>query len=189
MHHSLKEWKKELDKALRQTYYSPICDFCHNELIMGHDEAEIVLFEPKEVEHEVTDIVLDDQTHQIISTKKRIEKCIESSDPYKDIFKFKCPVCGHIIEITRKELYERRCSYYGDNNIRFTFDDIETKAAREFIKKHNHHEEFIKRGKMDFSTLGMQFTYEITPGGIGDAVSIKCNHCHESEDITNSDNW
>lgn len=189
MHHSLKEWKKELDKALRQTYYSPTCDFCHNELIMSYDEAEIVLFEPKEVEHEVTDIVLDAETHKITGTKKRIEKRIESSDPSKDIFKFKCPVCGHIIEITRSELYDHRCSYYGDNNIRFELDDVETKAAREFIKKHNHHAEFRKQGKMGFSTLGMQFTYEIIPGGLGNEVIIKCNHCHESEDITNSDNW
>ena len=65
----------------------------------------------------------------------------------------------------------------------------ETKRAREFIKKHDHSEEFKAAGKMGFSTLGMQFTYTITPGGFGPLVSIKCNHCGESEDITDSDNW
>ena len=62
MHNSLKEWKKELDNALRKIHFSPICDFCHNELIISYDEADIVLFEPKEVEHEVTDIVFDNIT-------------------------------------------------------------------------------------------------------------------------------
>lgn len=189
MHNSLKEWKKELDESLRQIYYSPICDFCHNELIMSYDEAEIVLFEPKKVEREVPNFVLDEQTNKITDNKKRIEKWIESSDPDKDIFKFRCPVCGHTIEISRKELNERRCSYYGDNNIRFVLDAVETKAARGFINKHNHREEFRNQDKIDFSTIGMQFTYEIISGYLGNSVIIKCNYCGEKEDITNSDNW
>lgn len=188
MHHSLKEWKKELDNSLRKIYFSPICDFCHNELIMSYDKAEIVLFEPKEVEHEVTDIVLDSrQPHKITDTKKRIEKCIESSDTNKDIFKFKCPVCGHIIEITREELFKLHVSYYGDNNIRFELDEVETERARKFKKKHNHTAEIKAQENLDFTPIGQQFTYEITPGYLGISVIIRCNHCGEKENITNSD--
>ena len=187
MHNALKEWKKELDNVLRKIYFSPICDFCHNELIMSYDEADIVLFEPKEVEHEVTDIVFDNITHKIIDTKKRIEKCIKSSDTNKDIFKFKCPVCGHIIEITREELIKLRVSYYGDNNMRFELDEAETERARKFKEKHDHTTEI--KENLDFTPIGQQFTYEITPGYLGMSVIIRCNHCGEKENITNSDSW
>ena len=183
MHHSLKEWKAELNKAIRTTYYHPTCDFCHNELIMSADEAEVILFEPKEVEREYW--VMGDPSH-----KKYTKKELESSDPYKDIFKFKCPVCGHIIEITRKELKDLHCSYYGDNNFRFELDDKETEEARKFMAEHNHSEELRKKkGNPFFSTLGQQFSFEFIPGGLGDEVVIKCNHCKETKDITNIDNW
>lgn len=188
MHNEMVEWRNQIDRALRQRYYNPICDFCHNEIIMSYNEAEIVLFEPKEVEYERYIYEHNEQgkvkSMRVVKTK---EMC--SSDPDKDIFKFKCPCCGHIIEITRKEAQERMCSYYGDNNIRFILDDFETERARKFKEKHNHSAEFRAQGKLAFSTLGQQFTYEITPGGLGKTVVIKCNHCGESEDITNINNW
>jgi len=188
MHNEMVEWRRQLDKALRQRYYNPICDFCHNEIIMSHDEAEIVLFEPKEVEYERYNIVRDlEGNAKLLKPVK--EKEVRSSDPEKDIFKFKCPYCGHIIELTRKEAQERMCSYYGDNNIRFTLDEVETERARKFKEKHDHSAEFRAQGKLAFSTLGQQFTYEIIPGGLGNSVIIKCNHCGETEDITNTENW
>jgi len=188
MHHTLKVWKEELDKALAKFYYTPTCDFCHNKLFMSLDEAEIVLFEPKEVECEHYEFERDDEGN-VKSAKIVKAKEVRSSDPNKDIFKFKCPYCGHIQEITRKELYDLRVSYYGDNNIRFALDDVETERALAFMKKHAHKEELKSQGKLAFTTLGQQFTYEFTPGGLGSGVVIKCNICGESENITNIDNW
>ena len=187
MRHSLKYWKEELDKALRTTYYHPTCDFCHNELIMSHDQMEIVLFEPKEVEYEAIEFERVDNTLREKTVKR---KEMRSSDPKKDIFRFKCPVCGHICEITREEMNNLRCSYYGDNNMRFELDEVETKAAEDFMKEHNHTSELIaKKGNPFFSTLGQQFSFEFIPGGLGNGVVITCNYCKESKDITNTDNW
>lgn len=188
MHNNMDEWRRQLDKALRQRYYNPICDFCHNEIIMSYDEAEIVLFEPKEVEYEHYEVERNEQG-EVKSMKPVMAKEVRSSDPEKDIFKFKCPYCGHIIVLTRKEAQERMCSYYGDNNIRFTLDEVETERARKFIEKHDHIDEFIEQGKLAFSTMGQQFTYEIIPGGLGNSIIIKCNQCGESEEITNTENW
>jgi RNase P subunit RPR2 len=116
-----------------------------------------------------------------------IEK--KSQKSQDDILSYKCPICGKINKITRDELYEFVCSYFGDKNIRFTLDEKETKDAKEFIKEHNHKEEFLSQRKMGFSTLGQQFSYIITPGGLGNSVEIRCNHCHKTKDITNTDNW
>lgn len=182
MRKSLNEWRQELAKALRNIYYTPTCDFCKEVLFMSLDEAEIVLFEPHEEEYVYWEGGFCDKC-------KKIGKHIVSSNPQKDIFKFKCPKCGHIISLTRKELDDLKCSYYGDNNIRFTLDEVETNRARKFKNEHNHNEDFKKEGKLAFTALGQQFTYEITPGGLGDCVVIKCNQCKDSEDITNIDNW
>ena len=51
-------------------------------------------------------------------------------------------------------------------NIEFKLNETETQRAIDFIEKHNHRDEFIKQGKLAFSTLGQQFTYIITPGGL-----------------------
>lgn len=75
------------------------------------------------------------------------------------------------------------------DNLKFDLNNVETERAVSFIEKHNHHEEFIKEGRLAFSTLGMQFTYMITPGGLGNSVQIKCNHCGAQEDITDISNW
>ena len=103
---------------------------------------------------------------------------------------WKCPVCGHVnIENTNKDIWKKRCEMDGSVNQRFELTDNETKAAKEFRKLHNHKEDFKKQDKIAFSTLGMQFTYEITPGGLGNEVVIKCNECGETKDITDSENW
>ena len=189
MHRPLKEWKAELDKALRTIYYHPTCEFCKQELIFSKDEFDIEMFHPRTVEHEEYEIVIDDNTGDITRNEKKIIKRLESSDPDKDIITVKCPNCGHICHYTRAELRNLQCNYYGDNNIRFTLDDKETQEALDFMKKHDHSEEFLKQGKLGFSTLGQQFTYIITPGGLGSGISIKCNQCHEIKDITNTENW
>lgn len=71
----------------------------------------------------------------------------------------------------------------------FRLDDIESERANAFIEKHNHREDFKRENKIAFSALGHQFTYEITPGGLGNLVSIKCNYCGETEELTNTANW
>ena len=103
---------------------------------------------------------------------------------------WKCPVCGHInIENRDKDLWKQRCEIDGGTNQRFELTDNESKAAAKFREEHSHKEDFKKEGKVAFSALGMQFTYEITPGGLGNAVIIKCNKCGEAKDITDSENW
>ena len=71
----------------------------------------------------------------------------------------------------------------------FKLTEKETQAAKDFIKEHTHTEEFKAAGKMGFSTLGAQFTYHITPGGLGGCIVIECNHCKKFKDITDIDCW
>jgi hypothetical protein len=102
-----------------------------------------------------------------------------------DEYAWKCPICGHPNTGKNKDL--QPCYQNGKTNIVFELTNNETKAAIEFKNTHRHKEEFAKQGKIFFSAMGHQFTYEITPGGIGHCLSIKCNECGETKDIT--DNW
>ena len=185
---TFKEHKEFLQSVLHKRYYTPTCEHCKNKLFISIDEMDKVLFEPKVVEIERIIIDINDETKE---RKVRTEpyKQIVSSDINKDIYEFTCPVCGEHIEITYDDLIETVCSFYGDNNKRFELDDVETQSAKDFIKEHDHSEEFKKMGKFCFSTLGQQFTYKITPGGLGNSVEITCNHCKEHKSITNIDNW
>ena len=185
---TFKEHKEFLQSVLHKRYYTPTCEHCKNKLFISIDEMDKVLFEPKVVETERIIIDINDETKE---RKVRTEPYIQivSSDINKDIYEFKCPVCGEHIEITYDDLIETVCSFYGDNNKRFELDDVETQSAKDFIKEHDHSEEFRKIGKFCFSTLGQQFTYKITPGGLGNSVEIICNHCKEHKSITNIDNW
>lgn len=185
---TFKEHKEFLQSVLHKRYYTPTCEHCKNKLFISIDEMDKVLFEPKVVETERIIIDINDETKE---RKVRTEpyKQIVSSDINKDIYEFTCPVCGEHIEITYDDLIETVCSFYGDNNKRFELDDVETQSAKDFIKEHDHSEEFKKMGKFCFSTLGQQFTYKITPGGLGNSIEIICNHCKEHKSITNIDNW
>lgn len=185
---TFKEHKDFLQSTLYKRYYTPICEHCKNKLFISMDEMNKVLFEPKEIETERIVIELNEETHK--SKAKTVPyKQIVSSDINKDFYEFICPVCGELQKITYEDLIETVCSFYGDNNMRFELDEVETSRAKEFIKEHNHIEEFRKMGKFGFSTLGQQFTYKITPGGLGNSTEIICNHCKEQKGITNIDNW
>jgi len=116
-----------------------------------------------------------------------LEKKEQSSKD--DILSYKCPICGTKNKITRDDQYEVSCNYFGDKNIRFALDDLESFDARKFIKEHDHKDEFIKQNKIMFTAIGQQFTYSITPSTLGDTVSIRCNYCGKEKDITNTDNW
>lgn len=185
---TFKEHKEFLQSVLHDRFYTPTCDNCKNKLFISREEMNKVLFEPKEVETERIIIDVNDKTKErkVITEPNKL---IVSSDINKDIYEFTCPVCGKLHKITFEDLIETVCSFYGDNNKRFELDDVETARAKEFIKEHKHFDEFRKTGKFGFSTLGQQFTYEITPGGLGNSVEIICNHCKEHKNITNTDNW
>lgn len=185
---TFKEHKDFLQSTLYKRYYTPTCEHCKNKLFISMDEMNKVLFEPKEIETERIIIELNEETHE--SKAKTVPyKQIVSSDINKDFYEFTCPVCGELQKITYEDLIETVCSFYGDNNMRFELDEVETSRAKEFIKEHNHIEEFRKMGKFGFSTLGQQFTYKITPGGLGNSTEIICNYCKEQKGITNIDNW
>ena len=66
----------------------------------------------------------------------------------------------------------------------FKLTEKETEACDMFIKKH-------KSCCQDrpFSTLGMQFSYIICPGGLGHTVEIVCNECEEKENVTSISDW
>jgi Fe2+ or Zn2+ uptake regulation protein len=181
----LNNWKEELNKDLHRRHFKPVCEFCHVESLLSREEFDIQLYNPTEKETEVK--VWDTEVHKFVKTY--IRKDLVSADPDKDTFTFKCPQCGHICTYTREQMEDYICSYYGDNNIRFELDEVETNNAKEFINEHKHIGEFEKKGKKFFSTLGQQFTYEITPGGLGSSVIIKCNQCGKTKDITNTENW
>lgn len=102
---------------------------------------------------------------------------------------WKCCNCGHVNTEKSMDLWSKHCNEYGKNNITFELDDVETERARAFIEKHDHSEEIKARGKGDISAVGEQFSYIMTPSGLGDRIAIRCNYCGETEDITNVDNW
>jgi len=66
----------------------------------------------------------------------------------------------------------------------FEIQDVEWERCKAFMEEHKE-----CCGDKPFSTLGMQFSYEITPGGFGNLVSIKCNACGDSKDVTDTSNW
>lgn len=109
----------------------------------------------------------------------------KQQDVYKDI---KCCYCGHVWDEPVKDMYKKHCNPDGKQTKIFELTEEETKRAKAFQDKHTHHQEFKSQGKLSFTTLGHQFTYMITPG-LGNIVSIKCNECGETENITNVDNW
>lgn len=69
---------------------------------------------------------------------------------------------------------------YRDSKV-FKLDKEETEAAYEFYKVHKE--------CCNPSTIGGNFSYIITPIGLGNCVTIRCNACGEEEDITNVENW
>lgn len=189
MPHYIEHYSEELNKRLRTQHFKPECEFCKHEIIIRKDEfTDVILYEPYEKESERIVFTYDGDYKHRISERRETYKETVSSDPNKDILIFKCPYCGHICNYTREYINSTKCSFYGDNKMRFELSEAESEAARKFMKEHAHTGEF-PNGRKFFSTLGMQFTFEITPGGLGNEVTIKCNHCHEQKSITDTDNW
>jgi ssDNA-binding Zn-finger/Zn-ribbon topoisomerase 1 len=180
--------REEAEKRYRQQHYLLKCPYCGHELVAAQSEFKKELFEPKETEEEVESFSIVDG--KFVKNGKEKRKYMVSSDPEKDIYKgIKCCYCGHVWDELVNGMYEKRCNPDGRQTRVFELDEKETKAAKAFREKHNHNDELIKQGKLAFSTLGQQFTYTITPGGLGSCVTIKCDYCSEEEDITDIENW
>lgn len=72
--------------------------------------------------------------------------------------------------------------------IKFELDEVETARAREFYENHKNCC-YDVLGKENFSSIGGGFSFTISPTGLGNCVSIRCNSCYETKEITNVDNW
>lgn len=73
------------------------------------------------------------------------------------------------------------------NILEISEKDIVKERLNSFYK--NHKECVInKMHKPFFSTTRGQYSFIVTPTGLGSIVRIKCNVCNKVEDITN-DNW
>ena len=68
----------------------------------------------------------------------------------------------------------------------FKLTEEEKKKAEEFIKKHLGTCKVYNRAGCP---VGPLFSYKFTPTGIGVAVEIECEECHETENITDYDTW
>ena len=175
--------REQAEKNYRQVHYLLKCPYCGTELVVQSSNLKRKLFEPHEEEHEYWQGGFGDEF-------KKKEMRTVSSDPSKDVYKgIKCCNCGRVWDELCQGMYEKQCNPDGRQVRIFELNEVETERAKAFIEKHNHIEEFKAEGKMGFTALGHQFTYTITPGGFGPLVSIKCNYCGESKEITDVDNW
>lgn len=175
---------KEANSHKHDGFARLICPGCGEELVVNTTNMrdEIELYNPVEVTRA-----------QVLENGKLVERDIPpyltSSDYTKDMVTIKCCNCGKSFKMNPQKIYQHRCNMFGEDNIEFKLNDTETKVAREFMKEHSHQEEFDSERKMGFSTLGMQFTYMITPGGLGPVVTVRCNKCGETKDVTDVKNW
>ena len=160
------------------------CHHCGEEVIVDLKELydNKVPFEPKEFEYECWVGGFGDKF-------KQTRKEIRSTNTDKDVYHLTCCNCGKEWYEPVKDIREKKCNADGTKRKIFILNEVETERASDFIKRHNHRKDFEAQGKLGFSSLGHQFTFSITPGGLGPLVVIKCNYCGEVEDITDSDNW
>lgn len=176
--------KKSAQEEYNQPHYLLKCPYCGTELIVKRSDLHKEMFEPKE--EEVEGFWFEGE-----KLHKEVKKELVSSDPTKDVYKdIKCCNCGHVWDEPVRSMYKNFCEPNGEKPTQhFALNKKETEAARKFREKHDHSEELLKDKKVGFTTLGQQFTYEITPGGLGNTVVIKCNYCGAVEDITDIDSW
>lgn len=174
----------EVNKRRFMRFARLACPHCKALLVadITNMHKDIILFEPKEHTQKVW-------VGGFGPEHEKTETILVSSDKSKDIAQFKCCNCGHVFDMNPDEVYKHPCDYKGEDVICFDLSEEETKKARKFMQKHNHREDFKKEGKICFSTLGQQFTYTVTPGGLGPVTTIKCNQCGEKEDVTDYESW
>jgi ribosomal protein S27E len=166
-------------KDIRQAHYLLVCPYCGTELVVSHGELKRALYEPHEETYEYWQGGIGDEY-------KRIGKQMVSSDPSKDEYRgIKCCNCGHVWSEYVNAVHKNACGPDGQQTKVFELPEGETAKAQEFVQKHIHK----CCPNRPFTTMGMQFTYTITPGGLGPMVTIKCNACGETENITCTEDW
>ena len=174
--------KRQAFKELRQSHFLLKCPECGVELVVPQSELTRVLFEPHEEEYEYWQGGFG-------PTNKKIGKHLVSSDQTKDYYEIKCCNCGHTWKHLTQDMWLNECNPDGEKTITLELNEVETKRAQEFMEAHSHQEELNVTGRTTFSAMGHQFTYMITPGGLGPLVSIKCNFCGETKEITDINSW
>ena len=98
----------------------------------------------------------------------------------KDESMWKCPTCGHVNVNKTKDLIP--CYQSGSTAIKFELTDEESEKIRTFKKEHKH--TILNQSGMPHFKSMSQFTYIITPNGIGNQrIIIKCNECGEEKEI------
>ena len=174
----------EVNKRKFMRFARLACPHCKELLVtdITNMHQDIILYNPVEKAQKVW-------VGGIGPKYEKIKTTLVSSDKSKDKVQFKCCNCGHVFDMNPSEVYDHECDYKGEDVICLELSEDETKKARKFMQKHNHLEEFKKESRMGFSSLGQQFTYTVTPGGLGLMTSIKSNKCGEHEDVTDYDNW
>lgn len=70
---------------------------------------------------------------------------------------------------------------------KITFTEKEKERIEQFMLQHKNCVQYYL-GKSFFSTTGGQYTFIITPTGLGNIVQVRCNICDKIEDVTD-DNW
>lgn len=60
-------------------------------------------------------------------------------------------------------------------------DEIDIGTLKKFKEEHKHSE--------DPTAIGGKFSYIVTPTSVGQAISIQCNDCGETADITEWSNF
>lgn len=72
--------------------------------------------------------------------------------------------------------------------IKVTDNDIDVQSLKEFYTKHKTCP-YDYLNKPFYSSTGGQYSFTVTPTGLGPIVKVKCNACNKEIDITNNSNW
>lgn len=56
-------------------------------------------------------------------------------------------------------------------------DLVDTEEYFKFLKEHKHEDQY-------FGAIGGHITYNLTATSIGLMISVTCNHCNKTQDIT-----
>ena len=70
----------------------------------------------------------------------------------------------------------------------FRLTSKEEEEAKQFFLEHKECS-YTHLSKPFFSTTGGQFTFLITPTGLGNMISVRCNICDEMREITDVSDW
>jgi len=171
--------REQAYKDIRQAHYLLTCPHCDTQLVVPQNELKCVLYKPHKEAYVYWQGGMDD-------AHKHIGERMVSSDPSKDEYRgIKCCNCGYVWDEYVDEVHKNACNPDGEQTIVFELPEGETKKAKAFMSKHINQ---CCPGK-PLTALGMQFTYEITPGGFGPLVKIKCNACGETQNITCTEDW